>query len=91
MLGRNLSTGSAVIPIVPPHTLFEDRLTQLDLRVAKAFQLGGERRVKAHVDLYNVFNGNTVTGVNSVFGSEYLTVQQIMTGRYARFGVQIDF
>ena len=90
-LGRNLSTGSAVIPIVPPHTLFEARLTQLDLRVTKVLRLGGQRRVMAHLDLYNVFNGDTVTGVNSVFGSEYLTVQQIMTGRFARFGVQIDF
>jgi hypothetical protein len=91
VLGRNLSTGSAVIPIVPPHTMFEGRLTQLDVRMSKVLQLGGRRRALAHVDLYNVFNANTVTGVNSVFGPEYLTVQQIMTGRFARFGVQIDF
>jgi len=71
--------------------LFEARLTQLDLRVTKVLRLGGPRRVMAHLDLYNVFNGDTVTGVNSVFGSEYLTVQQIMTGRFARFGVQSDF
>jgi hypothetical protein len=90
-LGRNLSTGAAIIPIVPPHTLFEDRLTQLDLRVAKSLQIAGDWRVKAQVDLYNVFNSNTVTGVNSVYGSAYLTVQQIMTGRFARVGVQIDF
>src|SRR4030095_4145172 len=90
-LGRNLSAGSAVIAIVPPHTLFEARLSQLDLRVAKVLQLGSQRRIKAHLDLYNVFNANTVTGVNSVFGPEYPTVQQIMTGRVARFVVQIDF
>jgi Carboxypeptidase regulatory-like domain len=90
-LGRNLSTGSVVIPIVPPHTMFEDRLTQLDLRVTKVLQFGAEWRVKAHVDLYNVLNSNTVTGVNSVYGPQYLTVQQIMTGRFARLGVQIDF
>jgi hypothetical protein len=90
-LGRNLSTGAVVIPIVPPHTMFEDRLTQLDLRVTKALEFGSDWRVKAHVDLYNVLNSNTVTGVNSVYGPQYLTVQQIMTGRFARLGVQIDF
>jgi hypothetical protein len=50
-LGRPLSTGTVVIPIVAPQTLFENRLTQLDLRLARSFRLGGTRRVKANLDL----------------------------------------
>jgi hypothetical protein len=90
-LGRPLSTGTVVVPVLPPNTRFEDRLTQLDFRIAKAFRLPGTGRVKASLDLYNIFNGNTITRVNATYGAAFLNVTQIMAGRFARVGAQIDF
>ena len=62
----------------------------IDLRLSRTIR-AGRFRVQPKLDLYNVLNSNTVTGVNSVYGPQYLTVQQIMTGRFARLGAQIDF
>jgi hypothetical protein len=90
-LGRNLSAGTVTIPILAPNVSFEDRLTQLDARVTKIFNLGGQRVLKANLDVYNLLNGSTITLVNNTYGSRWLAPAQMMTGRYARFGVQVDF
>jgi hypothetical protein len=73
-LGRNLSSGPAgtvTIPIVGPHALYEDRLNQLDVRVARNFKFG-PTRTKVSVDLYNLFNTSAITGINSVYGPAFL-------------------
>jgi hypothetical protein len=93
-LGRNLAAGPAgtvTIPILAPNVSFEDRLTQLDARVAKIFNLGSGRRVTANLDVYNLLNGSTITLVNNTYGARWLAPAQMMTGRYARFGAQIEF
>jgi hypothetical protein len=90
-LGRNLSTSTVSVPILAPNTLFEDRLTQVDFRIAKGIRLGGTRRVKANLDIYNLLNSNAITRVNGAYGSRWLNATQIMTGRFARIGAQIDF
>ena len=93
-LGRNLAAGPAgtvTIPILAPQTSFENRLTQLDARVAKIFNLGSGRRVTANLDIYNLLNGSTITLVNNTYGARWLAPAQMMTGRYARFGAQIEF
>jgi hypothetical protein len=90
-LGRNVSTGTVSVPVLAPQTKFEDRLTQLDFRLAKAFRVGGKGRVKANVDVYNLFNANTITRINGAYGARWLNVTQIMTGRFVRVGGQVDF
>jgi hypothetical protein len=47
--------------------------------------------VKANLDLYNIFNGNAITGVNGTFGVNFLHVTQIMNGRFARVGFEVNF
>ena len=45
-LGRDLSAGPngvKVVNMIEPNTVFEDRLTQLDIRFTKIFRLGGAR------------------------------------------------
>jgi hypothetical protein len=86
-----LSTGSVSVPVLAPNALFEDRLTQLDFRIAKGIRLGGTGRVKANLDIYNLLNSNAITRVNGAYGSRWLNATQIMTGRFARFGFQVDF
>ncbi len=43
----------------------------VDLRLAKVFKLGGGTRLNLFVDAFNVFNSETVTGVNSTWGRYY--------------------
>jgi len=79
-LGRNLAacgaqvncTATATIPLIAPMSQFEPRRTQLDLRLTKVFQLNGHSRLRANLDLYNVFNDGSVTNPNVNFGSSWL-------------------
>jgi hypothetical protein len=93
-LGRNLAAGpnaTVVVPIVAPSVQYEDRLTQIDMRLTKLFKVGGPRRLRANVDLYNLLNANSITGENAIFGATYRNVTQIMSARYVKFGAQLDF
>jgi hypothetical protein len=97
-LGRNLAacpaTGACnatvLIDVVPFQTLFEDRLTQLDLRFNKAVRMG-RTRLQGNVDIYNVLNANAITGVNTRYGGAWLLPVQLMGGRLFKFGAQLDF
>jgi hypothetical protein len=92
-LGRNLSSGAggvAVLNIMEPNTQFEARLQQVDLRFTKQFRVGGAR-IQGMFDVYNVFNANTILGVNGRFGGAWLQPTSILAGRLLKFGTQIDF
>ena len=97
-LGRNLAacpptgpcTTSVVVSIVPPNTLFEARQNQLDARVTKNFKYG-RVRLRANVDVFNLFNINSVLALQTRYGSTFLTPQSILPGRFIKFGTQVDF
>ena len=95
-LGRNLSAGATAnvtVNIVPPGTMFLDRVNQFDLRAARDFRFGGTR-VRGMIDLYNVFNANTVVTANPSYGTTgatWLVPQVIMPGRLIKFAAQLNF
>ena len=98
-LGRNLSkcptvtgpcTATKLTDVFPKDSEFNDRLTQVDLRIGKRFAIGGAR-IEALVDLFNVFNTSEVTATVSRFGSRWLFPSQIMGGRLLRLGARLDF
>lgn len=89
-LGRNLSAGRATVALVSPGTLYEGRITQIDLRVSKGFRIG-RVRLRGMLDAYNTFNANSVLQVNTTYGPSWLNVQRILAGRMFKFGTQIDF
>ena len=98
-LGRNLGrcgtaatcTGTATLTtIVPPYSMFTDRVNQMDLRLTKNFRIEGVR-IRGNVDLYNLFNSNTVTRVNTRFGSAWLGPLNIHQGRLLKFGGIVEF
>ncbi len=82
--------GTLNVQLVEPNTMFLDSLTQLDVRLMRAFRIG-QVRARALVEVYNVFNAGTVTQLNQTFGPSWLRPQAITQGRYLRFGTQIDF
>jgi hypothetical protein len=91
-LGRNLAgnTQAVTIPLVPPQTLFEDRVSRLDLRVSKVFKVG-RLRVRGNVDAYNVLNANSVRSVLSTYGARWRTPTQILDPRLVEVGGTISF
>jgi carboxypeptidase family protein len=90
--GRVPCTATATINLLAPYTGgFEDRLTQLDLRLTKIVRMG-RVRVRGMFDVYNVFNANTILGgVITRVGPSYLQPTQILAGRLFKFGAQLDF
>ena len=103
-LGRNLSgcpapTGacpagvSVVLPMLEPGSEYEERLTQVDLRLLKDFA-GDFGRIRVTFDLYNLFNANTVLGRNNTFGpggAGWGQPTNILTGRLIKLGGQYSW
>ena len=91
-LGRNLAGNvqAVTIPLVPPQTLFEDRVSRLDLRLSKVFTVG-RFRVRGNVDAYNVLNANSVRSVLSTYGARWRTPTQILDPRLVEVGGTISF
>jgi hypothetical protein len=93
-LGRNLASGAngtATVPLIAPGTMYGSRLNQIDFRVSKLFNVWQRHRVRANVDVYNLFNGSAVIGHNNTFGAAWQRPTNVLQGRLLRFGAQFDF
>ena len=98
-LGRSLAacrgqvncTATATVPLIAPQTIFEDRRTQLDLRLTKLFRMGSRVRLQANLDLYNALNANTIVGVNNTYGTAWRRPTVILDARLIEFGGQLTF
>ena len=92
-LGRPLAGGAqtATVELVEPGTLWADRFTQVDARVAKTFQLAGGPRLKVMFDAYNLFNSSAILGLNNTFGTGWQNVTQVMQARFVKLGAQLNF
>jgi hypothetical protein len=91
-LGRPLAGGvqSITVPLVPPQTLFEDRISRLDLRLSKAFRFN-RFRFQANLDAYNALNANSVRAVIGNYGSRWQTPAQILDARLIQLGGSVSF
>lgn len=91
-LGRNVAGGarSANVPLIEPQTQFEDRRTQLDLRLSRMFSIG-KSRLRANLDLYNVLNANSILAINTTYGSLWRRPTSVLDGRLIEFSGQLTF
>jgi hypothetical protein len=76
--------------LVPPGTLYEPRLQQLDVRFSRSIRFD-RLRVRGNLDVANIFNASNVLNLQRQFGPRYLDALQIMGGRLVKAGVQLDF
>ena len=98
-LGRNLAacagrvpcTGTAIVPLVVPGTMYDHRIRRLDLRLTKSLRVNQRVRVQGNIDLYNAFNGSGVVQVNNAFGSQWRQPTEVQDPRILQFSAQIDF
>jgi hypothetical protein len=91
-LGRPLSGAASVttVQLISPGSMYGDRLNQLDLRLAKTFQVH-RYRIQPSVDLYNALNSSAVLSQNNTYGAAWLTPTQVLTARFLKVTAQISF
>jgi hypothetical protein len=97
-LGRNLAACGAAaacnqnitLTLVPPQTMFEPRVQQVDLRFSRLFRLR-DMRLSGNVDLANLVNTSNVLNVNRRYGASWLNVFQTIGGRMIKLSAQFDF
>ena len=98
-LGRNLAAcrgaavcaSTATVPLIVPQTMFDDRLSRLDLRLAKRFVLSDKVRLQANFNIYNLFNGSASSVLNTNFGSLWLQPSLLQDGRMVQFSASLTF
>jgi len=78
------------IPLVAPGTDFGERVNQLDVSLAKWFQMG-KTRVQGQLDFFNALNRSSVTAVRSLnyLTSAYMQPSTVLQGRIIRVATQL--
>jgi Carboxypeptidase regulatory-like domain len=90
-LGRPLASGrTTTVALVQPGTLYGDRFNQVDARLTKIMKLG-RASVRGMMDVYNLFNASAVLAQNNTYGPLWQQPQLVLSGRFVKFGVQVDF
>lgn len=93
-LGRNLSegvNGTQTVALIPPGTMYNGRLYQLDLRGTKTIKAGPRLRIQGMVDLYNVANASSVLAQNNTYGPAWQDPTLLLQPRLVKFSVHLDF
>ena len=93
-LGRSLSGNASNITVnlIPPGTVYGNRINVLDVRVAKLLKFGRSRSTLG-VDIYNALNSSAVLTYSSAFvpGGTWLQPLTIATPRFFKLTAEIDF
>jgi len=94
-LGRPLSNNApnVTVNLIEPGTLYGERVTEVDLRLAKLLKFG-RTRTSVGFDVYNLMNMAPVLSYNQAFSqtnSLWLTPTGVLQPRFWKFSAQIDF
>jgi hypothetical protein len=94
ILGRPLA-GSApniTVNLIEPHSILGERVNELNMRVGKIFRFGASR-ANVGVDFYNLLNAATPLSYNQAFiaGGAWLTPTSVLSARFAKLSLQLDF
>ena len=97
-LGRNLAAcgtaavcnATVLLDLLPPATLYGDRIHQIDIRFSKTMR-AGRFVFRPMASVYNLLNANPVLSYNNRYGPSWPAPTAILTARFADVGVQLDF
>ena len=76
--------------LTEPGSLYGERWDQLDVNFKKNFRYGS-RVHTFQVDIFNVFNNNSIRTMNDAVGTSLGQVTAIMPGRFPRLGYQFKW
>ena len=82
---------NTTVPLVAPNTLFDPRVSRLDLRLAKRLDVSQTKRLQVNFDVFNVMNGSYVLGQNNTFGTTWQKPSQTMDGRMFQLSANLTF
>ena len=88
--GQTLTNTNFSIDLLPHDTMFLPFQRKVDLRVMRRFNMGNTQ-IAPVLDVFNLFNSNTVTSVNSTYGSSWQNIVEIMQARYLRIGLELEW
>jgi hypothetical protein len=88
----NMGAANLSVPLVPPGTDYAERVNQLDVSLAKWFQIGSTR-LQGQVDLFNALNRSAALSVRSLNYNtpSYLQPSSVLQGRILRFATQLKW
>ena len=88
----NMTAANLFVPLVAPGTEFAERVNQLDVSLAKWFQIG-TTRLQGQFDMFNALNRSAVLSVRSLNYTtpSYLQPSSVLQGRIIRFAAQLRF
>jgi hypothetical protein len=89
--GVTLTQASVTVPLTERGEERLDGVTMLDLRFSRPFRFWGDRRFVPQLDIFNIFNADTVVNRTNALGASYLTPVEILAPRIIRVGFSIDF
>ena len=80
--------GFVSLNVIPPGTAHGDRFHQFDLRFGREFDLRGGGDLRASLDVFNLFNGNSVSreryGFTPGAADSFLQPLGVQPGRLAK-------
>ena len=85
-----LTQASVTVPLLIPGTKYLDRWNQIDLRLAKKFQVG-KIKMQGQFDMFNVLNGSNILSTVEAYGSTLDRPTAILQGRLLAVGMQLNF
>jgi len=83
-------TNAEVIILSKPGSLYYPRYNQLDVNLKKNFR-SAQKMFTLQVDLFNVFNSNSILTQNNAIGASLGQVNSIQLGRTPRIAFQMKF
>jgi len=87
----NLNQNSVTVPLVRRGDERLPDVNTFNLRFGYIGQITESFKAHPSVDLYNVFNRNTVTGITETVGPNFRRPLTIISQRFVRFGVRFEF
>ena len=89
--GTALTGGARIsVDLLPPEVLFLPFARKTDIRVMRRFNIGNTQ-IAPVLDVFNIFNTNTTTRVNTTYGSNWQDIVAIMQARYMRIGLELEW
>jgi hypothetical protein len=86
-----LNQNSVTVALQPRGQERLDDVNVLNLRFGYRTTVTDRFRVQPSVDLYNITNRNTVTGITQATGPNFRKPETIVGQRFVRFGLSIEF
>jgi hypothetical protein len=85
-----LTQTSVTVPLIQPGTKYLDRWNQIDVRLAKRFDVG-RVKIQGQFDIFNLLNSNSILSVVETYGESLDRPSSILQGRLFAVGAQLTF